>query len=323
MTPVILSPNAVQHSGLLAGRPQLEWHEVLSELAGMQHGVIAGWQAVALGISDRWIARAVGRRYLHPIGEGLYAVGHCALSRRGRAVAAILRGGEGTVISHTSAARMWGLVSNATDGPIHVSLGSRRGLRSSESVVVHRPRELRSVDVTTRSGLPVTTPERTIRDELQACSVGQITRMLEQLVTQLGRTPDGVHAWGSQVAHVRGVEKLRVALDHIVAPVVLRSELESRFRTLCQHADLPLPETNTWIAGWETDVAWHDLGVAVELDSWRWHGGRWQFHRDRKKGLAINRAGYELIRITWPQVKYESLEVAETLRLVLARHARR
>jgi very-short-patch-repair endonuclease len=57
----------------------------------------------------------------------------------------------------------------------------------------------------------------------------------------------------------------------------------------------------------------------VELDSWRWHGGRWQFHQDRRKGLAISRAGFELIRISWPQLKHDPAMVVEALGYALAR----
>lgn len=321
MSPVLSSTSTFEEHGIATDRERPDWDAGLAELAGLQHGVVASWQAHTLGIDRAWIARAVRRKRLHPITESVYAVGHPAVSRRGRAIAAVLRGGEGTVVSHLSAARLWGLVNESTEGPIHVSLGRRRGLQSSDDVTVHRPRTLGTADVTMHRGLPVTTPERTIRDLLRESSVAEVTRMLEQMVTHLDRSPDELHQWGQTLTKTPALHVLHDALDEVVAPVVLRSELERRFRTLCQHAGLPLPETNTRIVGWEVDAAWRLHGVAVELDSWRWHGGRWQFHRDRRKGLALSRAGFELLRLTWPQIKHESREVIETLQIVLERRA--
>lgn len=216
---------------------------------------------------------------------------------------------------------MWGLMGASNDGPIHVSLSRRRGLPHMEGVTVHRPRTLSADDVVLHRGLPVTTPERTIRDLLRTTEVPELTRLLEQMVTVLKRSPDDLHAWGAKLPPVRGRDRLHQALEHVVGPAVLRSELESAFRSLCQSAGLPLPETNVRIRGWEVDALWRHLGVIVELDSWRFHGGRWSFYRDRDKGLALNRAGYQLIRVTWPQVKHRENDVVQTLVAVLGRAA--
>jgi very-short-patch-repair endonuclease len=113
------------------------------------------------------------------------------------------------------------------------------------------------------------------------------------------------------------------ALDEVAGPAVIRSEFESRFRSLCQEAGLPQAQTNYRLGRWELDAVFLEHGVAVELDSWRWHGGRWQFHRDRRKGLDISRAGLELIRLSWPQLKYDRAEVVEAIQYALARGADR
>jgi hypothetical protein len=292
---------------------------LLARLAGRQHGAVAGWQTDAIGLDGWWLGRQVERQRLHSISEGVYAVGHRALSRRGLAVGALLRAGPGSALSHMSAARMWGLVAPSTGGAIHVSVARRRGLPSTEDVDIHRPRRLPTSHVVIHRGLPVTTPERTIRDLLAKSTVAEITRMLEQAVTVLGRDPDELHAWAKTLNNTRGLNKLFEALDHVVGPALIRSELESKFRSLCQTYGLPMPETNVKLGPWEVDALYRDACVAIELDSWRFHGGRWQFHRDRRKGLALNRMGFEVVRLTWAQIKNEPDEVASTLRVVLAR----
>lgn len=255
--------------------------------------------------------------------HGVYAVGHPGLGRRGRGAAALLHAGEGAGLSHWSSARVWGMVGRSLEGEIHVSVPDRRQLVPVSGVIIHRPRTLRPADIVEHRGIRLTTPERTIIDLLPSTSAARIAGMLEQMVTQLGRSPDDLHAWGHALRRVRGKSKLLRALDDVAGPAVIRSEFETLFREVCREGGLPSPLTNHHIGRHETDAVWIKERVAVELDSWRYHGGRWQFHQDRRKGLAISRAGFELIRLSWPQLKYDRAEVVEALHYALARGASR
>lgn len=216
------------------------------------------------------------------------------------------------------------MVDAATTGPIEVSVLGRRQVTVPRGTVLHRPRTLSIADVTTHRGVPVTTPERTLRDLLGRSTVQEITRILERMVTVLGRSPDELHTWGHALHRVKGKSKLLRALDNVVGPVVLRSELETEFRSLCDEAGFALPETNVRLGRWEVDVLWRELGLVIELDSWRFHGGKWEFHRDRRKGLALAADGYEVLRLTWAQVKHDRQTVIDALARVFARkHATR
>jgi len=84
-----------------------------ARVAARQHGVIATDQLNAAGIDKSAIARRVRAGRLHPIHRGAYAVGHTALSRKGRFKAATLACGEGAALSHQSAADLWGCWSPA------------------------------------------------------------------------------------------------------------------------------------------------------------------------------------------------------------------
>jgi very-short-patch-repair endonuclease len=289
-------------------------------LAASQHGVVSRAQLHELGLSDSLIKERT-RRTLWPLAKDIYAVGHPGLSRRGVGQAALLWAGAEAGLSCDTSARVWEMVARSTDGPVHVSTPNRQAprLKPPAGVQLHRPTNLRPADIVVHRGVRVTTPERTLIDLLPSSSVAEITRMLEQTVTALGRSPDDLHAWGHALSRAPGRPKLLRALDEIAGPAVIRSEFESRFRTLCQEAGLPPAHTNYRLGRWELDAAWLDQRVAVELDSWRWHGGRWQFHRDRRKGLDISRAGFELIRLSWPQLKYDQTDVIEALRYALAR----
>ena len=78
-------------------------------IAARQHGVAARVQLTELGLGDGAVDHRVARGLLHPVHRGVYAVGHPVLSRHGAWLAAVLAVGEGAVLSHRSAAALWGI----------------------------------------------------------------------------------------------------------------------------------------------------------------------------------------------------------------------
>src|SRR4051812_49380236 len=92
----------------------------IAALAKRQHGVVTRAQLRRIGLCDSAITHraAVGR--LHRLHRGVYAVGHRVVPARGAWLAATLACGEGAVLSHTSAAALWGL--RAKDGVVHVTV---------------------------------------------------------------------------------------------------------------------------------------------------------------------------------------------------------
>jgi hypothetical protein len=69
----------------------------------------AGFGIIEIGLGAAAIDHRVKRGALHVIHHGVYAVGHRVLSREGRWLAAVLAAGPGAVLSHRSAAAMWGI----------------------------------------------------------------------------------------------------------------------------------------------------------------------------------------------------------------------
>jgi hypothetical protein len=79
---------------------------VVAEIAARQGGVVSNAQLRAAGLDATAVARRVAARRLHPLGRGVYAVGHTAVTPDGRLFAAVL--GTGGVLSHRSAAAFGG-----------------------------------------------------------------------------------------------------------------------------------------------------------------------------------------------------------------------
>ena len=75
-------------------------------------GVVARAQLAALGLRSGAI-EAGDARAAAPVHRGRLAVGHPVLPRNGRLMAAVLACGEGAVLSHRSAAELWGIGTRA------------------------------------------------------------------------------------------------------------------------------------------------------------------------------------------------------------------
>jgi predicted transcriptional regulator of viral defense system len=135
-------------------------------LAGTQHGVFDRSQAEKVGMSTFAIARRAGSGAWVRILPGVYRTAGAPESWRQKMVAGCLWGGDGTVVSHLTAARLHGLegVPRQSRGePIDlvVPIGTQR---RAPGFVVHRSRTLGDADRTVIDGVPVTTLARTLAD---------------------------------------------------------------------------------------------------------------------------------------------------------------
>jgi len=89
-------------------------------------------------------------------------------------MAAVLACGEGAVLSHMSAAELWGIRRRARERSdagrrggvraVHVTVPSTAGKRRQSGIVAHRSTTLPASDCTLRDGIPVTRPARTLAD---------------------------------------------------------------------------------------------------------------------------------------------------------------
>ncbi len=82
----------------------------LAELAERQHGVVSVRQLeTTLRLSPSRVKREVTAGRLLRLHRGVYAVGHRRISPYGRCLAAVLASGPEALLSHGSAAWLWGI----------------------------------------------------------------------------------------------------------------------------------------------------------------------------------------------------------------------
>jgi predicted transcriptional regulator of viral defense system len=294
----------------------------LGELAVRQNGVVTLKQLEAHGLSRRAIhdRERVGR--LHRIHQTVYSLTPRVMTQRGVFMAAVLACGPGAVLSHRSAAYLWGLV-DSWEAPIDVTAPNRRG-RSPDGVAAHRDGSLQPIDRTTRYGVPCTTVARTVLDYAgiepeekvrKAIAQGEILKVLDKAK---------VRALLRRSRRRRGVARLRLILDTI-HPQTKRSksELERLFLEMCTRHEVPEPGVNVWLAApdgnrYEADFLWREQGLIVEADSRRFHDTDSAFVADRKRRQQLELAGWRVSQCTWEEVEREPRRLAATVRALIA-----
>jgi len=280
----------------------------VSELARRQHGVVGRAQLAALGLSLAEIDGRVRRSRLHRVHQSVYAVGHLALTRNGRFMAAVLACGDGATLSHFSAAVLWRILDDRGQS-IHVTAEKERKCRGA---VVHQaPLEGERL---LRFGIVVTTPARTIVD---LADVVQRRRTLERAIDEA----EYLRLDWSEAAprHGRKGSGLlsSVLAVHEPGSTRTRSELEEQFLAFCDRHRFPRPEVNVVIEGYLCDFVWREQRLVVETDGRRAHGTARARQRDPIRDADLQIAGWRVMRITSVRLFREPDAVADQLKRLL------
>jgi hypothetical protein len=294
-------------------------HGELAELAKRQHGVVSIRQLTGpLGYSRRSVSRAVDARRLHRLYRGVYAVGHTRLTQQGRCLAAVLACGPQALLSHDSAAWLWGI---STKSPAPHSVTTPVPRKPRPPIRLHYARQLLPEDRALREGIPVTSVARTFLDVAATSRPNRLRRMLERSEELRLFDLGPVESVLERNKGHHGAGPLRRALTLYRPAPFTRSGLERRFLALVKDAGLPQPTTGLNGAGYELDVYWPEHRFAVELDTYETHGSRAAFERDRIRDEELKLAGIEMIRITGTRLDREPAEVISRLQRLLADRA--
>src|SRR3954449_9205404 len=148
-------------------------------------------------------------------------------------MAAVLAAGEDAVLSHRSAAALWG-IRESRSAKIEVTAPRER---RRPGVTVWRA-IVPSDEVTVHDGIPVTTPARTLLDLAAILDEHRLARAAERAEALRLTSPTSLEALAARYRGRPGVPALgRIAPK--VAATTTRSELERRFLTLLDAERLP------------------------------------------------------------------------------------
>jgi very-short-patch-repair endonuclease len=279
--------------------------------------VVRTAQLHAAGLSRPAVGRLVLAGWLHPLHEGVYAVGHTALTAEARYLAATYALWPRGVLGHRSAAALQGTA--PPGGPVHVIVPTYNGHPHRGTIRIHRQR-LRDDEVELTQGIRCTTVARTVLD-MAASAPRLLDDCFEEAQIRHGLAPDALAVELVIRRGHRGTARVRRLLDGAVDPGKVQSRLELRFLRLCSTYGLPRPETQVRLGRWPVDFYFPDARLAVETDGLRFHASAAKRRRDARKGRDIEAGGDLLIRLVWADVVEDAPAAANRIRSLL--HARR
>lgn len=211
----------------------------------------------------------------------------------------------GAAVSHRSAAFVWGLLPVA-ENVIDVALASGSGRATRAGIRVHRPRSLSDSEVTLRSGIPITTPRRTVADLRRASARSSPAAISDR---ELRRA-------------IRQANVLGLDLEEADRRDRTRSDLEGVVLGIFKRRRATLPEINVRVGPYLVDFLWRAEKVILEVDGYLYHRGREAFVEDRRRDLDLRRLGHEVIRVSEQQVEEEPDSVADGVLEVVRRRRR-
>lgn len=177
--------------------------------------------------------------------------------------------------------------------------------RRRPGIATHRSSTLTAGDRRRQLGVPVTSPERTLRDLRPRLTERELTRMVND---------------------ARRARQIDAATQHELLGYragPTRSEFEDAFQRVCRHSRLPAPRTLAIVCGFEVDAVFDAERLIVELDGWAFHNDRTAFESDRERDAQLLAAGYATVRITWERLTRAPEREAARLAGILRARAHR
>jgi hypothetical protein len=224
---------------------------------------------------------------------------------RARIAAVLLNAPTPAVVSHATAAALWGVAIplQEDDRRVHLTVTTGSAVRARADRHIHRI-PLTTEDVARWAGFAVTTPARTWRDLAGVLVPAALLAVTDQLLDrwcsradleqQLGHRPSG-----------RGAARARHVLP--VADRSAESPMESVLRWLIHDAGLPRPllqhevrDVDGSLLG-RADLAWPEHKVLVEFDG--------DVHRDRDVFVKDVRRQNQLVGAGWVVLRFTSADV--------------
>ncbi|MDQ6744403.1 MAG: DUF559 domain-containing protein [Actinomycetota bacterium] len=289
---------------------------LIGQIAARQDDVVSRAQLVEAGLARGEIDGRIARGQLRRRHRGIYLTGHAPPSTRTLARAALLACGEGAVISHGTAAALWGLAAPPVEAEVTVSgrnPGPKPGIRIHRVATLH-PSEVRVL----QHGLRITSPARTICDLAATSPRREVEHALQEAIVRrlLGEAQLGAVLAKAPARPGAAVMRDVLALER--GPCFTRSAAERALMRILDGGGLPRPEKNVRILGQLVDALWRAPRLVVEVDGRLAHDHQLAFERDRRRHQALVAAGWRVIRLTFRQLRDEPLMVAARLAQALA-----
>ena len=243
--------------------------------------------------------------------QGVYALGRRTLTPNGHRMAAVLSYRPPCVLSHRSAAAVWGIWSSGAR--IEVTL--ERKSRSHAKIRAHHTATLDPEDVATKDNIPLTSPARTLLDLARTLKPHLLVKAIEEAERRHIFDLMALDRAIARAPRRPGVKTLRAALAGYRPPPDTRSPLEHRFYELIR-ATRPSPTRRSmfWWPASRSTSSGHGTRLVVEVDGRGYHSSPRAFETDRVRDAKLARARCPVLRITEERMKTDRAGILTDVR---------
>jgi hypothetical protein len=294
----------------------------VARIAAGQQGLISREQLRRLGFADASVNDAVARGLLHPIFRGVFSVGHAQVGTHGRLRAATMACGDGTVVSHGTAAWLLGLRDwRPPDVEVIAPVEAGRKIDGIKRRFVPPPEPW---EVGVWKGVPTTGVARVIVDCAGILRGGELADLIEAAAHARALRPERIDRIldGPRRRNAKRLLRLLEPWRRYKPGIHLRSRMEAKLLPLLSERGLPIPETNAILRlpgkTYEVDFLWRRQKLVVETDGGKVHDTPVAGARDSERTRILIAAGYSIARLGWEDLRdrpTETLgEIASLLR---------
>lgn len=265
----------------------------LRMIARGQRGLVARWQLVAAGWSDRRVDARAARHRWRAIFDGVWLLGEATPDRGQRWLAGCLTA-PGTLLAGPSAIAAWGL-ERFDPAMVFVVRPGSGGPQRFGLLHVSRSRVLGD-DIAWNDGIPTLSVERAIIDLAPHVPLRKTRKLVREAIRLKLATARSFLAATERHRGRRGVVAVREQASVCAALPLPRSKSDAESFALERlfRAGVPLPRLNEKVGGVEADLVDHDRKLILEIDGP-------QFHlfadEDEADETAWSAEGYSVLRV--------------------------
>lgn len=270
--------------------------------AQKRHGVLTRQDALKEGLRASAIDRLLRARKWKVLFDGVYCAFGATESRALKIEAARRWAGDDAVVSHFTAAELWGLAGLERPVAIHLSSTGVNKPPPHNAIVLHRVKRLDARDQMTHRGHRVTTPLRTLADlaplvtdkELELAMMDARRRKLLSVET-LQKWVDERHR-----RRIPNLDRLVRVIQREALLIPTESPLEDQIVQVLVDAELRPPAGQLTLSDatgriGRADLGFPDARLLIEVDG-AIHDSALKMIDDRHRDERARRVGYAVIR---------------------------
>lgn len=278
----------------------------LAAVAASQHALITLDQLGDLKVTRHQRERLLATGQIVRVARHVYRLNGVPATWQGRIAAAQLAVGGDAIVSHRSAAALYGLDGFDQQRVVHLSLPIGRSPRMPADVRLHRCVDYELIAPDRRQNLPVTDPARVVLDLYASESNPEIARRglfsaRKKNLTTWTAIDECLRRHARQGR--RGIVRLRADLELYRRIGCPETSFEDAIVRLLLEAGLPEPEVQHRVltpgGRYRIDVAYPQFRVGIEGKSRAHHLTDEAFESDPVRDANLAIAGWIIIHVTW------------------------